>query len=63
MLPSIDSGSRLRWLGDVARTLSDLGIPWSLWDYCSEDFGIARCGPGSTVIDPDVARAIGLPAA
>ena len=50
----------MRWLSDVAGTLTSLGIPWSLWDYCSEDFGVARCGPTPTPLDPDVARALGL---
>jgi endoglucanase len=60
MLPNIDTGSRLRWLSDVSRTLTTLGIPWSLWDYCSEDFGVARCGAAPTPLDPEVARALDL---
>jgi endoglucanase len=60
MRPNIDGGSRLRWLGDVARALTELRIPWTLWDYCSEDFGVARCGSTVTGIEPEVAKALDL---
>jgi len=34
--------SRLRWLRDVRIALNASAIPWTIWDYDSEGFGIAR---------------------
>jgi endoglucanase len=60
MRPHIDPDSRLRWLADVAGALGAAGIPWALWDYCTPEFGIARCGNNATLIEPEAARALGL---
>lgn len=59
MRGSIDAASRLKWLADVATVFGENGVPWTLWDYCN-DFGIAQCGSQPTVIEPDVAKALGL---
>jgi endoglucanase len=60
MRPNIDQASRLRWLGDVARALTDARVPWTVWDYCTPEFGVARCGAGETVLEPEAAQALGL---
>jgi endoglucanase len=55
----VDSHSRVRWLSDVISILEENDVPWTLWDYCSE-FGVARCGPHPTVMEPEIAQALGL---
>jgi aryl-phospho-beta-D-glucosidase BglC (GH1 family) len=59
-------GDRLRWIGDVRRSLESMGIGWCMWDY-QTDFGLVTyTEPGwrrGIQVDAGCLAALGLDAA
>ena len=57
---NIDDDSRVRWIGDVVAALESAGVPWTVWDFCSSAFGVARCGADPAPVEPRAAVALRL---
>lgn len=59
------AADRLRWIGDVRRSLESLGVGWSMWDY-ETDFGLVTYSEPSwrrgVQVDADCLAALGLDA-
>lgn len=51
--------SRLDWIADISRLLSQNGIGWTMWDYAGS-FAVATGEHGRRTPDREVAHALGL---
>jgi aryl-phospho-beta-D-glucosidase BglC (GH1 family) len=57
--PYSPADSRARWLYDMRSAFEKYGIGWSMWEY-EDGFDLVLGNPGSRVIDPNLAQALGF---
>ena len=50
---------RAAWLHDMSTSFKEHGIGWAMWDY-QTNFGIVTKENGTTTVDPEIVKALGL---